>query len=201
MSPSPSEIVLASASPRRREILTTLGIRFRVRPSGWDERSLDLADDHEFVRRVAEKKRDLVIESLPPPDDGAWVLAADTIVSVGDRRLGKPRDDTEAVSMIELLAGRSHWVRTAIALGRARDNARESEVVSTQVWFRDASRSEVLRYVATAEGQDKAGAYAIQGLAGGFVHRIEGSYTNVVGLPAAEVIELLLKHEALGQWP
>lgn len=201
MSSSPSEIVLASASPRRREILTTLGIRFRVRPSGWDERCLDLEDDHEFVRRVAEKKRDLVIESLPPPDDGTWVLAADTIVSVGDCRLGKPRDDTEAISMIELLAGRPHWVRTAIALGRARDNVCESEVVSTQVWFRDASRSEVLRYVATAEGQDKAGAYAIQGLAGGFVHRIEGSYTNVVGLPAAEVIELLLKHEALGQWP
>lgn len=201
MSASLREIVLASASPRRREILTTLGIRFRVRPSGWDEGSLDLADDHEFVRRAAEKKRDVVIESLPSTEERTWVLAADTIVSVGDRRLGKPRDDAEAVRMIELLAGRSHWVRTAIALGRPCDEAGESDVVSTQVWFRDASHSEVVRYVATTEGRDKAGAYAIQGLGSGFVQRIEGSYTNVVGLPAAEVVELLLKNEALDQWP
>ena len=103
--------------------------------------------------------------------------------------------------MLERLTGRDHVVRTAIALGRVDEGPLGSRVVETRVWFREASDGELERYVASGEGRDKAGAYGVQGLASGFVTRLEGSYTNVVGLPAAEVITLLLRHGALEQWP
>lgn len=132
---------------------------------------------------------------------GAYVLAADTIVCIDSQRLGKPADDEDAVRMLELLAGRNHVVRTAVALGRVGEGVLECRVVETRVWFRSASREELQRYVAAGESHDKAGAYGVQGLASGFVTRIEGSYTNVVGLPAAEVVGLLVDHGALDQWP
>jgi septum formation protein len=132
---------------------------------------------------------------------GAYVLAADTIVCVDGRRLGKPADDADAVRMLELLAGGDHVVRTAIALGRVGDGLLECRVVQTRVWFRPASRKALERYVAAGESRDKAGAYGVQGLASGFVTRLEGSYTNVMGLPAAEVVDLLVDHGALDQWP
>jgi septum formation protein len=134
-------------------------------------------------------------------DTGAYVLAADTIVCIDGHRLGKPANDADAVRMLELLAGRDHVVRTAVALGRVGDGVLDCRVVETRVWFRPASRAELQRYVDAGESSDKAGAYGIQGLASGFVTRIEGSYTNVVGLPAAEVVGLLVEHGALGQWP
>lgn len=199
MTPSRLPIILASASPRRREILTSLGIPFDVQPSGADESSLRMEDHLEFVRAAALVKLESVLSNAERP--GAHVLAADTIVCVGGDRLGKPADEADAVRMLELLVDRPHAVRTSIALGRVGEGALDCRIVETRVWFGPASREQLLRYVAAGESLDKAGAYGVQGLASGFVTRIEGSYSNVVGLPAAEVVALLLDHGALEQWP
>jgi len=192
-------LVLASASPRRREILAALGLVIEVQPSGADEDALEIENDVEFVCAAAQMKLEDVLRTCQHP--GAYVLAADTTVCVAGQRLGKPSDDGDAVRMLELLTGRDHVVRTAMALGRVGEGVLECRVVETRVWFRPASRAEIERYVAAGESRDKAGAYGVQGLASGFVTRLEGSYTNVVGLPAADVVTLLLDHGALGQWP
>jgi septum formation protein len=157
-------------------------------------------DDHlEFVRAAALLKLESILSSSDRP--GTFVLAADTIVCVGSRRLGKPADEADALRMLELLAGRAHLVRTAIALGRVGEGVLDCRIVETRVWFGPVSREQLRRYVAGGESLDKAGAYGVQGLASGFVTRIEGSYSNVVGLPAAELVALLLDHDALDQWP
>ncbi len=199
MSGTPPPLILASASPRRREILASLGVAIEVQPSRADEEALQIEDDVEFVRAAARMKLEDVLGACQHA--GAYVLAADTIVCVDGHRLGKPADDPDAVRMLELLAGRDHVVRTAMALGRVGEGVLECRVVETRVWFRPASRDELERYVAAGESGDKAGAYGVQGRASGFVTRLEGSYTNVVGLPAAEVVGLLVEHGALGQWP
>jgi septum formation protein len=199
VSTSRRPLILASASPRRREILASLGVATEVQPSGADETALQIEDDEEFVRAAARMKLEDVLSASR--DTGAYVLAADTIVCVDGHRLGKPANDADAVRMLELLAGRDHVVRTAVALGRVGDGVLDCRVVETRVWFRPAARAELERYVDAGESSDKAGAYGIQGLASGFVTRLEGSYTNVVGLPAAEVVGLLVEHGALGQWP
>lgn len=199
MNAARSTIILASASPRRREILSSLGIAFEVQPSGADETSLGIEDHLEFVRAAALLKLDKVLSSSDRL--GAYVLSADTIVCVGGERLGKPSDDADAVRMLELLVGRAHMVRTAIALGRVGKGELDCRTVETRVWFGPASRGQLERYVAAGESLDKAGAYGVQGLASGFVTRLEGSYSNVVGLPAAELVALLLKHDVLDRWP
>lgn len=192
-------LVLASASPRRREILSRLGIPCEVRPSHVDETSLRVQDDVDFVREAALLKLRSALAEIER--QGAYVLAADTIVCVDGARLGKPSDDEDALRMLRSLAGREHVVRTAVALGRQGQGLLASRVVGTRVRFREASDEALRRYVASGEPRDKAGAYGIQGLASGFVTGIEGSYTNVVGLPAAEVVALLLEHGALEHWP
>jgi septum formation protein len=192
-------LILASASPRRREILGSLGIDFEVQPSGADESSLKMEDHLEFVRAAALIKLEQVLSTCQR--DGAHVLAADTIVCVGGQRLGKPDDEGDALRMLELLVGRAHVVRTAIALGRVGEGALDCRIVETRVWFRPATREQLQRYVAAGESLDKAGAYGVQGLAAGFVTRIEGSYTNVVGLPASDVVMMLVEHGALERWP
>jgi septum formation protein len=199
LSTSRRPLILASASPRRREILSSLGVAIEVQPSRADEAAIEIEDDEEFVRAAAKMKLEDVLNASR--DAGAYVLAADTIVCVDGHRLGKPADDADAVRMLELLAGRDHIVRTAMALGRVGKGLLDCRVVGTRVWFRPASRAEIRRYVDAGESGDKAGAYGIQGRASGFVIRLEGSYTNVVGLPAAEVVDLLVEHGALGQWP
>lgn len=190
-------LVLASASPRRAEILATLEIPFAVKPSGVDESTIAAETHDGFVRAAAEAKRDRVMESSP----NGWVLAADTMVCLEQRRLGQPADDEEAASMIAALQGRDHTVLTAVALGQSSTGVQDCVVAQSRVWFRAIDPDEGQRYVATGEGRDKAGAYAIQGRASAFVTKLEGSYTNVVGLPAAEVVMLLRKHGALGAWP
>lgn len=192
-------LILASASPRRREILSALGIVAEVRPTHAEEDALDIDDDVELVTATARLKLEEGLKAIE--DEGAYVLAADTIVCIDGRRLGKPVDDADALRMLELLSGRDHVVRTAMALGRVGEGMLESRLAETRVWFRRASRQELERYVATGESRDKAGAYGVQGIASGFVTRLEGSYTNVVGLPAAEVVELLIEHGALSRWP
>jgi septum formation protein len=190
---------LASASPRRAEILTTLGIPFEVHPSGVDEAALNIDDALDFVRQAALLKARRVLDDLG--GRSAFVLAADTIVCVSGERLGKPEDDADALRMLACLAGRDHLVRTAIVLGQTTEGVLDSAVTETRVWFRQAGADELARYAASAEGRDKAGAYGVQGLASGFVTRLEGSYTNVVGLPAAETVMMLRKHGALDRWP
>jgi septum formation protein len=193
------KLILASASPRRSEILATLGVEFETRPSAADESSIVVSDDVEFSRRAALLKLEAVLDASS--ETGDWVLAADTTVCVAGKRLGKPANQGDALEMLSLLQGRDHVVRTGVALGRVGQGVLGTEVVETRVWFREATIDELGRYIVSGESLDKAGAYAVQGLASGFIRRIEGSYTNVVGLPAAEVVELLLTHGALEHWP
>lgn len=202
--PAARPIILASASPRRRDVLDALGVAYRVEVSSVDETAIEAEDDLGFVRAAAQAKLEDVLRAAERRDPnlaGTFVLAADTIVSVDGEVLGKPRDDRDALRMLCALSGRSHWVRTAVALGRVGSGTARVDLVSTEVWFRSVSRSDLERYVATGEGRDKAGAYGIQGIAGGFVSRIEGSYSSVVGLPGARVIELLTEQGALERWP
>lgn len=190
-----SRLVLASASPRRREILATLGIAFDVDPSGASEDAQGEAPEA-LARRLA---RDKALEVSARSGD-RFVLGADTVVVEGGAVLGKPADDEDARAMIARLAGRWHEVVTGVAL--VRGGARlEDLAVTTRVHMLAMDEARIDRYVATGEGRDKAGAYAVQGIASGLCDRVEGSYSNVVGLPAAETVALLERHGALGAWP
>ena len=179
-------LILASASPRRAELLTTAGISFESLPVHIDETQLDgeAASDH--VRRLAEEKARMALAKR----GDAVVLGADTVVVVDERILGKPKDPEHAAAMLRALAGRSHEVLTGVAVLRA-DRPPRVAVERTRVWMAALGNDEIAWYVATGEPMDKAGAYAIQGLASRFVERIEGSYSNVVGLPVALVYRLL----------
>jgi septum formation protein len=178
-------LVLASASPRRRELLEAAGYTFDVAPADVDERPRPGEIPHAYVARVALAKAEAVAPAFP----GAIVLGADTAVVVDREVLGKPVDDRDAARMLAALAGRAHDVITGIALvGGSRTVV---AVESTTVWMRDLSDDVIRDYIASGEPRDKAGAYGIQGLASRFIPRIEGSYTNVVGLPVAAVSRLL----------
>ena len=173
---------LASTSPRRREILETLGIEFDVVPVETDESPLQGETPGEMVLRLAIAKADAA-------DRGEFVLAADTIVVLGDRVLGKPRDADDCVEMLLALSGRTHAVMTGVALKTPTET--RSVLSTTDVQFREIGRDEAYRYWQSGEPCDKAGAYGIQGLGGMFVKGIEGSYSGVMGLPVFETVELL----------
>ncbi len=190
---SPPGFILASASPRRKELLGALHIPFTVVPSHADETLPPGLAPAVAIEAVARLKADEVAARMPP---GCWVLAADTAVVLGDRVLGKPDDQADAESMLRTLAGRSHQVITAVALlGPA---VAEVFSVTTDVRFRPLSPAQVHWYASLDEPYDKAGAYAIQGQGAFLVESINGSYTNVVGLPMAEVVDHL---EAAGLVP
>jgi septum formation protein len=194
-------IVLASASPRRREILATLGVPFRVELADIDESTVPGEAAARYVERLAREKALAVAERTERTESGAFVLAADTSVVVDGEILGKPRDDDDARRMLRALSGRAHEVLTGIAVLATSDRAGSHRSVCTEVFFRALDAGVIDRYVASGEGRDKAGGYAIQGLGMGLVREIRGSYTNVVGLPAAETLELLLAAGALPAWP
>ncbi len=180
--------MLGSASPRRRELVALLGVPFVVRPADADESTRAGEAPAMYIERVVAAKLAAVRAAMTGPAGG--VLVADTIVvAPGGEVLGKPRDDADARAMIERLAGRTHEVSTRFALaGPAQGDAvAHAETVTTRVTFRPLAGDEVRAYVATGEGRDKAGAYAVQGRAAAFAQRIEGSYSNVVGLPLCEV--------------
>lgn len=178
-------IILASASPRRRELLTAAGIPFDVVVADVDERVSPGEHPEAYVRRVAKMKAAAVARDRPD----ALVLGADTTVVVDGDILAKPSDDEEAARMLRRLSGRDHHVLTGVA---AMGPTGASEVVAdTRVWMRALTDAEILAYVRSGEPRDKAGAYAIQGLASRFISRIDGEYTNVVGLPIALVDGLL----------
>jgi septum formation protein len=177
-------VILASASPRRADLLTAAGVTFEVRPVDVDETPLDGEAAPEYVVRVAADKA-----RACPAADGAVVLAADTVVVVDGCILGKPLDDRDAARMLRLLSGRGHAVLTGVAIRCGGEVATAAE--STAVTFAPLSDADIAWYLASGEPRDKAGAYAVQGLASRFVERVDGSYSNVVGLPVALVCRML----------
>jgi len=180
-------LVLASGSPRRRDLLEELGVAFRVVVPDVDEIDGLPADPVSFARAVAERKAWAVAGSLT----GGIVLAADTIVVLGDRIYGKPAGEEDAARMLTELSGRTHVVHTAVCVVDVSTARVDTRVVSTSVTFRPIPPDEVRRYVATGEPLDRAGAYAIQGVGGLLVAGIDGDYTNVVGLPVGATLDLL----------
>jgi septum formation protein len=179
-------LVLASASPRRREMLGSLGLTIRLAPSHIDESLLPGEKAEAAAQRLAAAKAAAV--STGPYDT---VLAADTLVVLGEEIMGKPQDAAEAAAMLRRLSGAQHEVITGYCLRN--ESWHKEGMGRSLVTFRELSEAEIAAYVATGEPLDKAGAYAVQGLGGALVKEVSGSYTNVVGLPLAAVIELLLR--------
>ena len=178
-----TEIVLASGSPRRRELLEQLGVRFTIVSPDIDETPFDGEEPRAYVRRLAIGKADAIAV-----DDDALVIAADTTVDLDGRILGKPTDADDAVGMLRALSGRTHRVHTGVAVRRGATTA--VDVATTMVTMTAIGDSALRWYVGTGEPLDKAGAYAVQGTGGVFVERIRGSVSNVVGLPLHVVARL-----------
>lgn len=182
---SEAQLVLASASPRRRELLDQLGVHYSCHPADIDETRSPQESPADYVQRMAREKAEAVAALYP---DNV-VLAADTTVQIDDDVLGKPSDHFDGLAMLARLSGRSHSVMTAVCLRSPAGIS--SELVETQVEFTQLSREICEAYLATDEPWDKAGGYGIQGLAGAFVRAIHGSYSNVVGLPLGETWRML----------
>ncbi|AGP39296.1 Maf family protein [Sorangium cellulosum] len=204
-------LLLGSGSPRRREILTTLGLPLRVAAAEVDEAGRPGEGAAAYLERVTLAKLAAARRLQQAVGAGA-ILVADTSVILGDSILGKPRDEGDARAMLRALSGREHqvWTRFAIAgaeadlapaATRGRAEALHAETVVTRVRFRQLDDDEVASYAATGEGLDKAGAYAIQGIGAFAVAGIEGSYSNVVGLPACEVVAALRAAGLLARFP
>jgi len=192
-------LILASASPRRAELLAAAGFEFEVRVTSVDETPRVGESPREYVVRVARDKslaaareEEGRLKAAPPGghDQSVVIIGADTTVVVEEEEiLGKPVDDDDALRMLMRLSGRAHEVLTGLCIRSGTDE--RSAVESTAVWFKPLTDQEIAWYVASGEGRDKAGAYAIQGLGSRFIPRIDGSYSNVVGLPIATVHLLL----------
>lgn len=188
--PHPMRLILASNSPRRSELLRNAGYEFEIDPSGVEEGEARAGEAPEqYARRVARSKAIHVASRSNP---GCLVLGADTIVAVGGAVLGKPRDAEDAARMLRMLSGQTHHVTTAICLVRAPDRVEALDHATTLVTFRELEDREISAYATTPEPLDKAGAYAIQGLASKFVVHISGCYFNVVGLPVS-LLDTMLK--------
>lgn len=185
-----SELILASGSPRRKAFLEELGLDFTVVAANIDESPLENEAPGDFVMRAARDKGLVIADQYPD----SWVLAADTIVVLGGAILGKPDNIAEAERILLRLAGKGHEVLTGFFLLNSGKGIEVGRVVTTEVVFTSFSEKVARAYVATREPLDKAGAYGIQGQGGCFVKRINGSYSNVVGLPLAELVSELLRH-------
>lgn len=186
---SKTKLILASGSPRRRDLLDRAGIRFEVVESGVAEHRLDHEEASVYALRMAREKALAVAGRRPE----AFVLAADTVVEIDGEILEKPVDAADARRMLARLSGRTHTVVTAFALARDNEIA-ESRAIASKVTFRDLTPGEIAEYVATGEPMDKAGAYGIQALGGSLISRVEGSKENVMGLPIHEVVETLARY-------
>ncbi len=181
-------LILASASPRRRELLCSLGLEFRVTPSPNEEPRPFHGESHQaYAQRACGEKARAVSDLYPE----AVTLAADTIVAVDDNILGKPADSEDALKMLSMLSGRSHMVFTACAVLWPEGGKSRIFLQETEVWIKKYPVEVLRAYVESGEPLDKAGSYAIQGMGAFLVERIEGSYTNVVGLPLDEVVAVL----------
>lgn len=184
-------LILASASPRRKELLERVGIEIVVLPADVDESIRAGEDAIAYARRVASDKAAAVAAREP----GAWILAADTVVEIAGEILGKARNREEARAMLQRLQGHSHRVTTAMALSGAES---ECIAVTTEVRMRPVDAAELDDYLDAGEWRGKAGAYAVQGMAAAFVTELRGSVTNVIGLPLAEALTLLSAHGVTG---
>jgi septum formation protein len=180
---APPVLTLASASPRRRELLGALGLPLEIRPSSADETPEPGEAPEAYARRVARQKARAVV--------GELVLAADTTVAVDGEILGKPRDDADAARMLRRLSGRTHQVISAVCLRRPAVRLEFDALTTTQVEVAPLDERAIAWYVATGEPRDKAGAYAVQGLFSAFVRAVHGSVTGVIGLPLDETLALL----------
>jgi septum formation protein len=190
-------LILASASPRRYELLTQAGLKFRVVAANLNEDLLENEAAAAYVQRLAEEKAQAVWndqKSLDTPEDPLVVLGADTCVVVDGHILGKPINTADARRMLELLSGRTHVVLTGIAAVTGKKVVRDLDI--TQVTFNCITDLEIAQYIVSGEPLDKAGAYAIQGYAARWIPRIEGCYFNVVGLPISRTIALLAEAES-----
>lgn len=190
------ELILASQSPRRRELLARMGLSFTVCAADIDETMDQEKKPFDEVARLSAQKAAAIAETAGPDD---VVVAADTVVVLEDRVLGKPHTVEEAAAMLTSLSGRDHQVMTGVTVRRG--GTAVTDTVVTHVWFRPLSQAEIAAYVASSEPMDKAGAYGIQGLAGLFVERLDGDYYNVMGLPICRLCAMLrtLGVEVLGQ--
>ena len=182
-------IVLASASPRRKQLLVEAGVTFDIMESGVIEEKRSDENASTFAQRMAGEKALAVSARVA----GALVLGADTVVEIDGEILGKPGDIGDARAMLEKLSGRTHHVITAFAFAKDR-RVIESVAVTSRVTFRRLEPGEIESYIRGSEPYDKAGAYAVQGAAGGFISRIDGSRTNVMGLPIEETLAALKRH-------
>jgi septum formation protein len=187
-------IILASKSPRRKYLLKQAGLSFTVIPSSIDENSIPISQPEIYVKTLAEAKANDISKKYPE----SWVIGADTIVLIDGIVLGKPSSKTEARAMLKQLSGQTHQVLTGYSICCVTRNRFFSETIITEVLFKNLTDDEIEWYINTDEPFDKAGAYAIQGLGSFLVKSINGSYTNVVGLPVCEVIELLIKEGVIG---
>lgn len=177
-------LILASGSPRRKDLLEGIGVRFEVIPSDVDETFLPFETPIEGVKRLSFEKAREVSQNYP----GYWVIGADTVVVIGGRVLGKPLDEDEAKIMLSSLNGTTHEVYTGFSVVNSECMDKTvTDFCRSEVFIRPLSAQEIAEYVATGEPMDKAGSYAIQGLGAAIVQSVNGSYTNVVGLPLCEV--------------
>ncbi len=186
-------LILASASPRRSELLRRMGLDFAVIPSGADEALRGGETPREHVLRLAEEKALAIARRHPD----AWVLGADTAVIVNGEILGKPQSVAEAREMLGKLSGREHEVLTGFSIVRQKTGTRIREAVESTVRFREIAGDELTWYTVSEEPYDKAGAYAVQGMGAFFIREIRGSWTNVVGLPLCEVVDALKRAGAI----
>ena len=181
--------ILASSSPRRRELLTSIGLDFDVVPSHIPEEHQPGEAPEAYVARLSRDKANAIAMKHP----SQWVIAADTTVLLGDQLLEKPADKADAARMLSLIAGQTHIVYTGVTLQHVDRQYRETRVAESEVSMLPLSSSDVEWYVATGEPLDKAGAYAVQGIGAMFIESIHGSYTNVVGLPLAMLFQMMRK--------
>ncbi|PIP46107.1 MAG: septum formation protein Maf [Deltaproteobacteria bacterium CG23_combo_of_CG06-09_8_20_14_all_51_20] len=193
---SENPLILASDSPRRRDILTQLRIPFRQVSSNSEEKKA-AGDPMKDVCLIAERKA----MAVRPSEPSSWIMAADTVVVLGDNVMGKPTDAREAFAMLTNLGGKSHRVITGLCILSPIGTRALCDSVVTEVRFRDIAESEINAYIATGEPFGKAGAYAIQGIGAFMVEGITGSYTNVVGLPACVLVKALIEAGAIAQFP
>jgi septum formation protein len=181
------KFILASSSPRRRELLTSIGLEFDVIPSNVPEVHQQGEAPEEYVGRLSRDKARAIAAAHPD----RWVIAADTTVLFGETLLEKPADPEDAVRMLRVIAGQTHIVYTGITLQHAGRGYHETRVSESEVRMLPLSDDEIRWYVATGEPLDKAGAYAVQGIGAMFIESVHGSFTNVVGLPLATLFQML----------
>jgi septum formation protein len=180
-------IILASESPRRAELLRQIGLKFEIRPSAVDEGKEPKESLENYVKRVALSKA----EKAAVGEKNAVIIAADTIVILSKKRLGKPESPESAIAMLNKLSGKCHKVMTGLAVIDTQTGKKRTKIVATKVWFKRLTAEEIADYARSGEPLDKAGGYGIQGKAAVFVKKIEGDYFNVVGLPLNTLYEIL----------